>query len=199
MEKQKENVQNAASFEQVKSDRPQRSNNRQKFNKDKKQVEETDDLQKKTIDIRRVTKVVKGGRTMRFSALVVVGDGKGNVGIGMGKAAEVPMAIEKANQKAKRNMVPVPIIGTTIPHEIVGKYGKGSVLLKPAQPGTGVIAGGSVRGILEVCGYKDIRTKCLGSTNSFNCVKATMNGLLNLKTIEQVAKMRGKSVEELSE
>ena len=134
---------------------------------------------------------------MRFTALVVVGDGKGKVGCGTGKAAEVPAAIEKATQKAKKNMINVPIVGTTIPHEITGKFGRGNVLLKPAQPGSGVIAGGSVRNVLEVAGYKDIRTKCLGSSNPINCVKATINGLASLRTAEQVAALRGKSVEEI--
>lgn len=176
-------------------DNNRRPNSRPKFNKDKR--EEADDLQKKTVQINRVTKVVKGGRTMRFSALVVVGDGKGKVGIGVGKAAEVPAAIEKATQRAKKSMVSVPIVETTIPHEIVGKFGRGSVLLKPAQAGTGVIAGGSVRSVLEVAGYKDIRTKCLGSSNAINCVKATLNGLMNLRTAQQVAALRGKTVEEV--
>ncbi|HIW56078.1 MAG TPA: 30S ribosomal protein S5 [Firmicutes bacterium] len=172
-----------------------RPNSRPRGNRERR--EEADDLQKKLVCINRVTKVVKGGRTMRFTALVVVGDGKGKVGCGTGKAAEVPAAIEKATQKAKKNMINVPIVGTTIPHEITGKFGRGNVLLKPAQPGSGVIAGGSVRNVLEVAGYKDIRTKCLGSSNPINCVKATINGLASLRTAEQVAALRGKSVEEI--
>lgn len=172
-----------------------RPNSRPKFNRERR--EEADDLQKKLVCINRVTKVVKGGRTMRFTALVVVGDGKGKVGCGTGKAAEVPQAIEKATQRAKKSMINVPIVGTSIPHEVIGKFGRGTVLMKPAQPGTGIISGGKVRSVLEVAGYKDIRTKCLGSTNPINCVKATINGLANLRTAEKVAALRGKSVEEV--
>lgn len=171
-----------------------RPNNRPRQNRDNK---EDDGLIKKLVKVNRVTKVVKGGRTMRFSALVVVGDGKGKVGVGMGKASEVPQAIEKANQQAKRNMVSVPIVGTTIPHETIGKFSRGSVLLLPAQEGTGVIAGGSVRSVLEVCGIKDIRTKSYGSSNATNCVKATIEGLKSLRTVEKVAALRGKTVEEI--
>ena len=133
-----------------------RPNSRPKFNRERK--EEADDLQKKLVQVNRVTKVVKGGRTMRFTALVVVGDGKGKVGCGTGKAAEVPAAIEKATQQAKKNMINVPIVGTSIPHEVIGKFGRGNVLMKPAQEGTGIISGGSVRAVLEAAGYKDIRT-----------------------------------------
>lgn len=172
-----------------------RPNSRPKFNKERK--EEADDLQKKLVCINRVTKVVKGGRTMRFTALVVVGDGKGKVGCGTGKAAEVPAAIEKATQRAKKNLINVPIVGTTIPHEVVGKFGRGSILMKPAQPGSGIISGGSARSVLEAAGYKDIRTKSLGSSNPINSVKATINGLASLRTVEQVAALRGKSVEEV--
>ena len=158
---------------------------------------EDDGLIKKTVSINRVTKVVKGGRTMRFSALVVVGDGKGSVGIGMAKAAEVPAAIEKANLRAKKSMVKIELLETTIPHETIGKFGKGHVLMMPAQPGTGVIAGGPVRNVLEAVGIKDIRTKSYGSNNPVNCVKATFNGLTNLRTREHVAALRGKNVEEI--
>ena len=158
---------------------------------------EDDGLIKKTVAINRVTKVVKGGRTMRFSALVVVGDGKGSVGIGMAKAAEVPAAIEKANLRAKKAMVKIALLETTIPHETIGKFGKGHVLMMPAQPGTGVIAGGPVRNVLEAVGIKDIRTKSYGSNNPINCVKATFNGLKSLRTREQIAALRGKSVEEI--
>ena len=158
---------------------------------------EDDGLIKKTVSINRVTKVVKGGRTMRFSALVVVGDGKGSVGIGMAKAAEVPAAIEKANLRAKKAMVKIELVETTIPHETIGIFGKGHVLMMPAQPGTGVIAGGPVRNVLEAVGIKDIRTKSYGSNNPVNCVKATFNGLKNLRTREHVAALRGKSVEEI--
>mgnify|MGYP004641775657 FL=1 len=166
------------------------------FNKNKREQED-DGLIKKTVSINRVSKTVKGGRTMRFSALVVVGDGKGKCGVGMGKAAEVPQAIEKATQQAKRNMVSVSLKDTTIPHEANGVYGRGHVLLLPAQEGTGVIAGGPVRSVLEAAGVKDILTKSYGSNNPINCVKATFEGLKSLRTAEQVAALRGKTVEEL--
>ena len=158
---------------------------------------EDDGLLNKLISINRVTKVVKGGRTMRLSALVAVGDGKGNVGIGMGKAAEVPEAIRKATADAKRNMVNVKLVGTTIPHEIVGCFGSGRVVMIPAEEGTGVIAGGPVRSILEVVGIKDIRTKSIGTNNPINCVKAVMAGLQSLRTAEQIAALRGMTVEEM--
>ncbi len=162
-----------------------------------REVKEDDGLIKKTVSINRVTKVVKGGRTMRFSALCVVGDGKGMVGIGMAKAAEVPQAIEKANLRAKKAMVNIALVETTIPHETIGRFGKGHVLLMPAQPGTGVIAGGPVRNVLEAVGIKDIRTKSYGSNNPINCVKATFNGLKSLRSREHIAQLRGKSVEEI--
>ena len=175
--------------------RPDRKGGRRN-NRDR--VEREDDgLIKKTVSINRVTKVVKGGRTMRFSALVVVGDGKGSVGVGMAKAAEVPQAIEKANLRAKKAMVKIALVDTTIPHETIGKFSKGHVLMMPAQPGTGVIAGGPVRNVLEAVGIKDIRTKSYGSNNPINCVKATFNGLKSLRTREQVAALRGKSVDEI--
>lgn len=177
-----------------KEGRPDRRNSRRN-NRDNQR--EDDGLIKKTVDIRRVTKVVKGGRTMRFAALVVVGDGKGQVGVGVGKAAEVPQAIEKATQRAKRAMVKIALKDTTIPHETIGKFSRGKVLLMPAQTGTGVIAGGPVRNVLEAVGIKDIRTKSYGSNNPINCVKATFNGLLTLRSAEQIAQLRGKSVEEI--
>ena len=155
------------------------------------------DLQERVVNINRITKVVKGGRNFRFSALVVVGDENGHVGVGMAKALEVPEAIKKAIQDAKKNLVRVPVVGTTIPHEIVGEFGAGKVLLKPAQEGTGVIAGGPVRAVCELAGIRDIRGKSLGSSNPRNIVNATMQGLTSLKTVEEVAKIRGKSVEEL--
>jgi small subunit ribosomal protein S5 len=155
------------------------------------------DLKEKVVNIGRVTKVVKGGRNFRFSALVVVGDENGYVGVGSGKAAEIPDAIRKGMEDAKKNLIFIPIVGTTIPHEVLGIYGAGKVLLKPASEGTGVIAGGPVRAVLELAGIKDIYTKSLGSNNPTNMVHATMSGLEQLKTVEQVAKLRGKSVEEI--
>ena len=159
--------------------------------------EENDGFIKKTIQINRVTKVVKGGKNMRFAALVVVGDGKGRVGVGSGKAQEVPEAIEKAQAQAKRNLITVPMMETTIPHEVLGKFGKGSVLMLPASEGTGVIAGGPVRADMEAAGIKDIRTKSHGTSNPINCIKAVIAGLSELKTVEQVAALRGKTVEEV--
>ncbi len=158
--------------------------------------EENDGLTKKLIAVNRVTKVVKGGRNMRFAALVVVGDQNGKVGLGLGKAAEVPEAIEKATQLAKRNMQDIALSGTTIPHQTTGKFGRGQVLLIPAEEGTGVIAGGPVRAVLEVSGVKDIRTKSLGSNNPINCAKATIDGLCSLRSAEQIAKLRGVDVVE---
>ncbi|MFT9494190.1 30S ribosomal protein S5 [Anaerosolibacter sp.] len=155
------------------------------------------DLKEAVINIGRVTKVVKGGRTFRFSALVVVGDENGHVGIGTGKAMEVPEAIRKAIQDAKKNLIYIPRVGTTIPHPIQGHFGAGQVLLMPAREGTGVIAGGPVRSVLELAGIKDIRAKSLGTNNSRNMVNATIEGLKQLKTVEEVAKLRGKSVGEL--
>ncbi len=157
--------------------------------------EESDGLTKKLIAVNRVTKVVKGGRNMRFSALVVVGDENGKVGLGMGKAAEVPEAIEKATQIAKRSMHDIAMKGTTIPHHAIGKFGRGQVVLLPAEPGTGVIAGGPVRAVLEVSGIKDIRTKSIGSNNPINCAKATLEGLCSLRSAEQISKLRGVDVE----
>ncbi|MDL2225173.1 30S ribosomal protein S5 [Eubacteriales bacterium OttesenSCG-928-M02] len=155
------------------------------------------DLKEQLVNINRVAKVVKGGRNFRFTALMVVGDENGIVGIGHGKATEIPEAVRKATEDAKRNLVRVPLVGTTIPHEIKGKYGKGLVHLLPASEGTGVIAGGPVRAVLEMAGVKDVRTKSYGSNNPANCAKATLQGLTSLKSAEQVARLRGKSVEEL--
>ena len=155
------------------------------------------ELKEKVVNISRVTKVVKGGRNFRFSALVVVGDENGHVGSGLGKAAEIPDAIRKGIEDAKKNLIRVPIKETTLPHEAIGRYGAGRVLLKPAGRGTGVIAGGPVRAVLELAGVRDIRTKSLGSNNPKNMVNATITALSQMKTVEDVAKLRGKSVEEI--
>lgn len=154
-------------------------------------------LKEKVVFINRVTKVVKGGRNFRFSVLVVVGDENGHVGIGMAKAIEIPDAIRKAIQDAKKNMIEVPLKNTTVTHEIIGRYGAGRVLVKPAKEGTGVIAGGPVRAVLELAGVKDVRTKCLGTNNPRNVVNATIEALKSLKKPEDVARIRGKSVEEI--
>jgi len=155
------------------------------------------DLKEKVVNIGRVTKVVKGGRNFRFSALVVVGDENGYVGVGSGKAAEIPDAIRKGIEDAKKNLIYIPRVGTTIPHESMGVYGAGKVLLKPAKEGTGVIAGGPVRAVLELAGISDIYTKSLGSNNPTNMVRATMEGLAQLRTAEMIAKLRGKTVDEI--
>ena len=160
-------------------------------------MEEKSELKEKVVAINRVAKVVKGGRTFRFSAVVVVGDENGHIGVGNGKAAEVPDAIKKAIEDAKKNLVEVAIVDTTIPHEIIGHYGAGKVLLKPAAIGTGLISGGSVRPVLELAGYKNIRTKNLGSNNPRNAVYATIRALQELQTVEMVANLRGKKVSEI--
>ncbi len=157
------------------------------------------ELKEKVVNIGRVTKVVKGGRNFRFSALVVVGDENGHVGAGTGKSSEIPDAIRKGIDDAKKNMIKVPIVETTIPHEVIGTFGAGRVLLKPAPAGTGVIAGGPVRAVLELSGVRDICTKSIRSNNKTNMVNATINGLASLSTVEKVAKQRGKTVDEITD
>lgn len=155
------------------------------------------ELRETILNIRRVAKVVKGGKNFRFSVAVVVGDGAGHVGIGLGKAAEIPEAVRKATEAAKRKMITVPMVGTTVPHRIRGVYGAGNVIIMPAAPGTGVIAGGSVRMVFEHAGIKDVRAKSTGSNNALNMALATLTGLSELKTVEQVARLRGKTKEEI--
>lgn len=160
-------------------------------------IRQDDGIKSKLVSVNRITKVVKGGRIMRFAALVVVGDGNGKVGIGTGKAKEVPEAIKKAELIARRHMVKVPLSETTIPHTVMGKFGKSTVLMKPAPEGNGVIAGGSIRAVVELAGIKNITTKSYGSRNSINAVRAALNGLKALRSPEQIAALRGKTVEEI--
>ena len=159
--------------------------------------EQVSEFKEKLVAVNRVSKTVKGGRNMRFSALMVVGDGKGRVGCGMGKAVEIPEAIRKGTEDAKKSMINVPISGTTIPHEVIGVFGTGKVKLIPAPEGTGVIAGGPVRDVLEACGISDIVTKSIGTNNKINVTRATLQGLSQLRSAEEVARLRGKTVEEI--
>lgn len=160
-------------------------------------MEQVSEFKEKLVAVNRVTKVVKGGRNFRFAALVVVGDEKGRVGAGMGKAAEISEAIRKGTEDAQKHLINVPLLGTSIPHEAIGNFGTGKVVLLPAPEGTGVIAGGAARAVLELAGVKDIRTKSYGTNNKINMVKATLEGLKQLRSAEEVAKLRGKTVEEI--
>lgn len=166
--------------------------------KRKEESGEAQEFKDKLVSLNRVAKVVKGGKRFNFSALVVVGDGKGKVGVGKGKAAEAPVAIKKAVERAKKNMIAVALKGDTIPHEVLGHYGAGRVLLKPASMGTGLIAGGASRAVLEVAGVRNVLCKSLGSSNPHNVVSATLNGLIRLRSLATVAALRGKTVEELA-
>ncbi len=159
--------------------------------------EKDDEYREKVVSVNKVSKTVKGGRIFKFAALVVVGDGRGRVGFGVGKAAEVSDAVKKGIDEAKKNLIEISLRKNTIPHEVIGKFGAGKVLMKPAAPGTGVIAGGPVRAIVEVSGIKDIRTKALRSNNPYNVVRATMNGLLSLRSADEIATIRGKLVKEI--
>ena len=165
--------------------------------RDRRRDEEASEFVEKVVSLNRVSKTVKGGRVMKFSALCVVGDGKGRVGFGLGKASEVSEAIRKGLEDAKKNITAVTLTGTTIPHEVIGAFGAGRVMLKPAREGTGIIAGGAVRAVMEAVGISNIRAKCLRSNNPQNVVKATMQGLMSLRDAAEVARIRGKSVEEI--
>ena len=182
--------------EEIKKNKQERSDRPQK-NRKERPVKVDDGFDKRLVSVRRVSKTVKGGRTMHFSALVVIGDGKGNIGMGIGKAAEVPIAIDKATVVAKKNMKKVSLNENTIPHETIGKFGATSILMLPAEEGHGVIAGGAVRAVVEDAGIKDIRTKCQRTNNPCNVVTATMAGLRSLQSAEQVAAKRGKTVKEI--
>ena len=190
-------MENRQNFQRDNNNRPPRRDDRGPRRDRRDRMEEPPEFEEKLVAVNRVTKTVKGGRNMRFSALIVIGDKKGRVGIGMGKAVEIPEAIRKASEAAKKNLVTISTKDTSIPHETVGRFGTAKVVLLPAPEGTGVIAGGPARAVLELCGVKDIRTKSYGTNNPINTVKATLEGLKSLRTAEQVAKLRGKTVEEI--
>ena len=190
-------MENRQNFQRDNNNRPPRRDDRGPRRDRRDRNEEPPEFEEKLVAVNRVTKTVKGGRNMRFSALIVIGDKKGRVGIGMGKAVEIPEAIRKASEAAKKNLVTISTKDTSIPHETVGRFGTAKVVLLPAPEGTGVIAGGPARAVLELCGVKDIRTKSYGTNNPINTVKATLEGLKALHTAEQVAKLRGKTVEEI--
>ena len=190
-------MENRQNFQRDNNNRPPRRDDRGPRRDRRDRLEEPPEFEEKLVAVNRVTKTVKGGRNMRFSALIVIGDKKGRVGVGMGKAVEIPEAIRKASEAAKKNLVTIATKGTSIPHETVGHFGTAKVVLLPAPEGTGVIAGGPARAVLELCGVKDIRTKSYGTNNPINTVKATLEGLKALRTAEQVAKLRGKTVEEI--
>ena len=189
----------AEAVETEKQPKQERANKGKKFDRRprKDRNEKGDGLDKKMVTVNRISKTVKGGRKMRFNAVVVVGDRNGRVGVGMGKAAEVTLAIEKATSDAKHHLVNIALKGTTIPHEIVGEFETTRILMMPSKEGSGVIAGGAVRDVVEMAGIKDITTKSYGSNNPVNCVKATFDGLMKLRNAEQIAALRGKSVEEI--
>ena len=190
-------MENRQNFQRDNNNRPPRRDDHGPRRDRRDRMEEPPEFEEKLVAVNRVTKTVKGGRNMRFSALIVIGDKKGRVGVGMGKAVEIPEAIRKASEAAKKNLVTIATKGTSIPHETVGHFGTAKVVLLPAPEGTGVIAGGPARAVLELCGVKDIRTKSYGTNNPINTVKATLEGLKSLRTAEQVAKLRGKTVEEI--
>jgi small subunit ribosomal protein S5 len=184
---------------EVKKERPQHNfrQGNQRFERNNDRRGDENMFEEKVVTIRRVTKVTKGGRHFRFAAVVVIGDKKGRVGFGTGKANEVPDAIKKAIKEAKKQLVKVPLVGTTVPHEVIGHFGAGKVLIKPACKGTGVIAGGPARAVIELAGLADVYTKSLGSNTPINMIRATLDGLSNLRTIDKIAKLRGKTIEEL--
>ena len=190
-------MENRQNFQRDNNNRPPRRDDRGPHRDRRDRNEEPPEFEEKLVAVNRVTKTVKGGRNMRFSALIVIGDKKGRVGIGMGKAVEIPEAIRKASEAAKKNLVTISTKGTSIPHETVGRFGTAKGVLLPAPEGTGVIAGGPARAVLELCGVKDIRTKSFGTSNRINMVKATLEALKLMRSAEQVAKLRGKTVEEL--